>query len=74
MTTLSMNAATIDRDLCRPVVPAAVAAVAARASSAIDHVSTGATEWAVEHLLGAAGGMMLALAPFSFLAWMFIAH
>ena len=74
MTTLSMNAGYTDRAIFGSVVPSSVSTLATRASSAIDQASSRASEWAVEHLLNVAGGMTLALAPFSFLAWMFVAY
>ncbi|WP_428377213.1 hypothetical protein [Lichenicoccus sp.] len=74
MTALSMNAGTTDRDVFRSVVPNSVSMMATRAASAIDQAASRSGEWALEHLLGAAGGMALALTPFSFLAWMFIAR
>ncbi len=74
MTTLSMNAGYTDRAVFRPTVPASVSSLVAGTSAAIDRASSRAGDWALEHLLGAAGGMTLALVPFSFLAWMFIAR
>ena len=74
MATLSMHAAPTAHDIFRAVVPHPVTTFASNASSALKRASDLANEWALEHLLDAAGGATLALAPFSFLAWMFISR
>ena len=38
-----------------------------------DRASTIAADWCVEHVLDAAGGLALAMVPFSLLTWMFVA-
>ena len=74
MTALSLTAGYSDRAIFSSVVPHSVSALAARATTAVDQASSRASDWAFEHLLDAAGGMTLALAPFSLLAWVFIAN
>ena len=74
MTALSIYPGCTDRRHPRPVVTAAVSTLATRTAGSLDQALSRAGDWALEHMLGAAGGMTLALAPFSFLAWMFIAR
>lgn len=56
----------------RAIAPASVAALQIRLASAVDQASVRVNEWALDHLLDAAGGVALALLPFSFLVWMFV--
>ena len=72
MTTLSLNSSNSVSDSLRAVVPPSFAALPARLASAIDQASVRVNDWALDHLLDAAGGLSLALLPVSFLAWMFV--
>ena len=68
MTILSMNAGCTDCDVLRMGAPHSVSTLVARATAAIGQAASRAGEWALEHALDAAGGMTLALVPFSLLA------
>ena len=69
MTTMSMN---VDYT-ARHNGPSALSTSLTTALDRFDRASAVATDWCLEHVLDAAGGLTLAMVPFSLLAWMFVA-
>ncbi|WP_428374404.1 hypothetical protein [Lichenicoccus sp.] len=67
-----MTSRTSVSDDVRAMVPPSLAALPSVFASAIDRATGRVNDWALDHLLDAAGGLSLALLPVSFLAWMFI--
>ena len=72
MTSLSMTSGYSVGASVRAAMPRSIATLPSRLSSAIDQVGARVNDWALDHLLDAAGGVSLALLPVSFLAWMFV--
>ncbi|TLU72022.1 hypothetical protein [Lichenicoccus roseus] len=72
MTTFVMNAATVSGTGLGTLVPASVSTASRQVAARFELASMRINEWALDHLLDAAGGFTLALLPFSFLAWTFI--
>ncbi len=69
MTTMSMN---VD-DTARHSGPSLLSTSLATTLDGFDRASAVVADWCLEHVLDAAGGLTLAMVPFSLLAWMFIA-
>lgn len=70
MTTMSMN---VDYTTAQDRGPSALSTSLATALDRFDRASAVAADWCLEHVLDAAGGLTLAMVPFSLLAWMFVA-
>ena len=72
MTTFAMTTAATRGNGFGTLVPASVTTLSRQIAARLELASARINEWALDHLLDAAGGFTLALLPFSFLAWTFI--
>ena len=69
MTTMSMNVDYTARQGTLSSLSTSITTVLDR----FDRASAVAADWCLEHVLDAAGGLTLAMVPFSLLTWMFVA-